>query len=492
MAAAANTSYLGSQLQNIQSSLDVFLEKADSLSTNETSEILLRLAKLSQARFKSIRVETKRGARKVEIGKIYIPSRLSSSQGGEPSEKSIDRDTVSESGGIEISGGTQITYQHFRRSFSRAVILGDPGGGKSRLCQQYCFDLARQTALGVQYPPVPNVELGIQKLPIRVVLRSFEKARNVEPQLDLLSFIIRDFLNWPGFDERTLRIAVSHYLLLGQAAVCFDGLDEILTISRRRDYVELISLFSDAYPMCPVLVTSRRVGYQDAPLSEAFGEYQLSQFSDQEVEGYVAEFLNVCGNEKKIKAVERAVIFMEQTSRHASDLRNNPLMLGLMSWLFMNNETVPKNRPEIYAKCALLMFEKWDKNRDIQANIPPDFNLLGLFSFVASHVFGQAETEDGVTEEWLENKLNEYFQVWYEEKAKASAASRALLDFIVGRAWVMSEVGPKIFKFTHRTFLEYFFARYLDDQNDTVESLMKSLSAQITAGQQNVVCHLAL
>ena len=221
---------------------------------------------------------------------------------------------------------------------------------------------------------MPNVELGIQKLPIRVVLRSFEKARNVEPQLDLLSFIIRDFLNWPGFDERTLRIAVSHYLLLGQAAVCFDGLDEILTISRRRDYVELISLFSDAYPMCPVLVTSRRVGYQDAPLSEAFGEYQLSQFSDQEVEGYVAEFLNVCGNEKKIKAVERAVIFMEQTSRHASDLRNNPLMLGLMSWLFMNNETVPKNRPEIYAECALLMFEKWDKNRDIQANIPPDFN----------------------------------------------------------------------------------------------------------------------
>ena len=310
--------------------------------------------------------------------------------------------------------------------------------------------------------------------------------------MDLLSFIIRDFLNWPGFDERILRIAVSHYLLLGQAAVCFDGLDEILTISRRRDYVELISLFSDAYPMCPVLVTSRRVGYQDAPLSEAFGEYQLSQFSDQEVEGYVAEFLNVCGNEKKIKAVERAVIFMEQTSRHASDLRNNPLMLGLMSWLFMNNETVPKNRPEIYAECALLMFEKWDKNRDIQANIPPDFNLLGLFSFVASHVFGQAETEDGVTEEWLENKLNEYFQVWYEEKAKASAASRALLDFIVGRAWVMSEVGPKIFKFTHRTFLEYFFARYLDDQNDTVESLMKSLSAQITAGQQNVVCHLAL
>lgn len=490
IAAINNAGYVGSNLEKINAALETFIKQSNKLAIDEINDIILKIAKQSQGIFKNIKIETKRGSREVDITKIYVPSRLTNLRND---DKSITDSTSEVNLSYEeIAKNKQISYQSFRRSFSRAVILGDPGGGKSTLCQQYCSDLARQMVLGIQFPSAERIEIAIQKLPLRIVLRSFEKARNIDPQLDLFTFMIRDLLNMPGFDEVTLRQAVMHYLSLGQAAICFDGLDEILNISRRREYVEVIRLFADAYPLCPILVTSRQVGYQDAPLPNSFVEYQLSPFDNQEVEGYVAKFLKVCGYEKKQNAEERAKIFMEQTSHHASDLRSNPLMLGLMSWLFMNYETVPKNRPEIYSECALLMFEKWDKNRGIQADIPSDFKLLGLFSYVASHVYGNAETEDGVSDEWLERKLNAFFQEWYEEKAKARAASKALLEFIVGRAWVMSEIGPKVFKFTHRTFLEYFFARYLDDQNETVDSLMRSLMTRILSGQQDVVCHLAL
>jgi ABC-type transport system involved in cytochrome bd biosynthesis fused ATPase/permease subunit len=43
-----------------------------------------------------------------------------------------------------------LTYGDLRLLFSRVVILGDPGGGKSTLCQHLCHDLARQAAASLQ------------------------------------------------------------------------------------------------------------------------------------------------------------------------------------------------------------------------------------------------------------------------------------------------------------------------------------------------------
>ena len=72
-------------------------------------------------------------------------------------------------------------------------------------------------------------------------------------------------------------------------------------------------------------------------------------------------------------------------------------MLGLMVYLFIYRGDVPSNRPEIYKECATLMFEKWDQRREIIFNIPVDFDLLDLFSYLASKIFGSADTEDGVS-----------------------------------------------------------------------------------------------
>ena len=155
--------------------------------------------------------------------------------------------------------------------------------------------------------------------------------------------------------------ALLNYLLpLGRAFLCFDGLDEVLNISRRREFVELVERFCDAYPLCPAIVTSRRVGYADAPMTAAFDELQLAPFNEGEITSYVEKFLRTSGGAKQAESKRRTRELVNQTSEHAADLRSNPLMLGLMSWLFLANENIPQNRPEIYSECARLMFEKSD------------------------------------------------------------------------------------------------------------------------------------
>ena len=46
-----------------------------------------------------------------------------------------------------------------------------------------------------------------------------------------------------------------------------------------------------------------------------------------------------------------------QTSTNAQDLRQNPLLLGLMAWLFYMKGDLLMNRPEIYREFAILIFQ---------------------------------------------------------------------------------------------------------------------------------------
>src|SRR3546814_5463137 len=57
-------------------------------------------------------------------------------------------------------------------------------------------------------------------------------------------------------------------------------------------------------------------------------------------------------NDSKEEANKNTDVFIQQTERNASDLRRNPLLLGLMAWLFSARGNVPENLPEIYSECA--------------------------------------------------------------------------------------------------------------------------------------------
>jgi hypothetical protein len=281
-------------------------------------------------------------------------------------------------------------------------------------------------------------------------------------------------------------------LSTGSAVLAFDGLDEILATAQRREFVDLVTSFCDQFPLCPVLVTSRLVGYDDAHLPDEFDEVVLEKFHDDEVLEYTKRFMKVVGGHDDKEATVRANSFYRQTTNNAADLRRNPLMLGLMAWLFNMRGDVPSNRPEIYRECAVLMFEKWDPDRDIRAEVPGNFDRLQLFSNLAAKIFGNPELSAGVEAQWLEREVRAFFQQVYENRGQAFEAARALVTFITGTAWVMSEVGDKVFAFTHQTFLEYFFARHIDDMNDTVKEVLSTVMPRVMRREWDMVSYLSL
>jgi predicted NACHT family NTPase len=121
---------------------------------------------------------------------------------------------------------------------------------------------------------------------------------------------------------------IEYLLLTGRGLVLFDGLDELIEISKRRAMVNRIENFCNLFSTSIALVTSRSIGYAEAPLDvKSFATHALEGFTESDVELYVRAWFAVhdmgAGGD-----VEDLVAHFLEESRSVPDLRSNPLMLG--------------------------------------------------------------------------------------------------------------------------------------------------------------------
>jgi hypothetical protein len=469
----------------------------------EMSEIIPKILRSVAGDTKYIRVETSQGRKDIEINKIYISPRLkyrnpdrikpvmasAIEQMVNETKEGIQDFTTSSNQRAQIENAVYSVNFSDILSLRRVVVLGNPGGGKSTLLQNTCYMLAVEGLKAI----ADGTHCGSLKVPVRIILRDFEHARAANPQLNLIDFIVNDLLMGAYSDKSVLTKAIENLLSTGQLYLAFDGLDEILKTANRRIFVDIVNKFVRQYPLCQVLVTSREVGYDNAPLSsQEYEELVLGDFIDEDVKSYSERFIRHLGQKRIAEARAASASFMMQTAQNASDLRKNPLMLGLMMWIFNIRDDVPSNRPEIYQECSRLMFERWDSERGIIAELPQTFDRLQVFSYLASKIFTDEDHSAGVSARWIEKEIKNHLSEVLESRPQAQAATASLVQFIVDRSWVMSEKGEGVFSFTHQTFLEYFFAKFNDDCFDKVDELFVSLLPHIKQDEWDVVSRLSL
>jgi hypothetical protein len=361
----------------------------------------------------------------------------------------------------------------------RTVLLGDPGGGKSTASNYAVY----QHALNPK-----------GRVPFLVILREF-RSRDRERRS------IADFIesNLNALYQCPPPVGLVRKLLsTGEALVIFDGLDELIDTSLRAEVTDAVEQFCTEYPLTRVMVTSRIVGYSEARLDDTqFTCYRITGFSRDQVQEYVTNWFSQDAMLTQSDAQKWTASFMGE-SASVLDLRSNPLLLALMCILYNGTGSIPQNRPDVYEKCADLMFRKWDMRRRITVELRRPNLLEPALRDLAFWMFTEPDGNATVTERALEAKLTEFFKsrgIDSDEDALAGAVEFAA--FCRGRAWVFSDAGTtargeRLYRFTHRTFLEYFAAAHLAVSSDTPEKLASRLIPHIAKQEWSVVAELAV
>jgi len=335
----------------------------------------------------------------------------------------------------------------------KIVVLGDPGSGKTTLLKYIVLAFGENKA--------DKIGLNEVRLPIFIRLYDYV-AKREECGKDGFSFT--DYLNKYCTDHLQLHLPPDFFeqaLEGGDCCVCFDGLDELGTAGLRREITSAVSAMSNRYPRNRFIVTSRIVGYEEAPLDRKdFIHHTVQPLSDEDIKSFV---------EKWYQARERDVAIRRERTEHLiktimgeeriKSLAANPLMLTIIALVHRIEAELPHERVKLYDKCVTTLVETWDKVRGIKTALRR--RLLEKLAYWMHSQPGEKGRTREVREGNLRLQLTQFLQAdpnlpWDEEQIQQEVEN--FITLVRTRSGLLVERGDDVYTFSHLTFQEYLAA----------------------------------
>jgi hypothetical protein len=136
-------------------------------------------------------------------------------------------------------------------------------------------------------------------------------------------------------------------------------------------------------------------------------------------------------------------------------------MLGVLCSLYAAGKSMPNDRSELYTRCAEMLFNEWDAGRRIQIQISDPVAAELAVRELALEIFESGREE--IPESRLIQLLTRFYELRKgQDFVNAGRMARETLKHWRGRKWLLitagQERGEELFRFAHRTFLEFFAA----------------------------------
>ncbi|NJN86424.1 MAG: NACHT domain-containing protein [Leptolyngbyaceae cyanobacterium SL_7_1] len=334
----------------------------------------------------------------------------------------------------------------------RAVILGDPGSGKSSL---------------LQYLALQWVEGKTETLPLLIELREYAIA----PSASFLEFLHGGRgVDWQ-FDQQQLH----QHLLEFPTLVMFDGLDEIFDRATQATVIDDIIRFSQQYPKVRILVTSRIIGYSPERLRHSgFRHFTIQPLDTEERHEFIDRWYDLSmGNDSDKVRLKQRLKEAIANSKAIQNLADNPLLLTMMAILNRRQE-LPRDRADLYDQASRVLLYHWDVDHK-RLQLPMD--AIGrrekqeMLRLIAYEMQAGEEGLKGnlISADQLTQIVTDYLrhQGFSEPREKANRLIQQLRE----RNFILCYRGADTYGFMHRTFLEYFCAVEIVDRFEKQRSI---------------------
>jgi adenylate kinase family enzyme len=328
-----------------------------------------------------------------------------------------------------------------KQGFQRLYILGKPGAGKTTF---------------LKYILLETVKGEINKIPIFISLKEWTDSK-----LNLNDFLIAQLQRF-GFQKAD--VYLKHILNNSEALILFDGLDEVNEENKQRStIIDGIKDFTNSYRQISCLMTCR-IAATDYSFSN-FKYVELADFTVQEMTQYVNKWFK---NEPVKK--ERFLSEFEKAEHEGlKELGRVPLLLSLLCLGFNENMGFPARRSDLYEEALDALLRKWDISRNIKRD-----DIYRELSLKRKHqLFGRIAYENFEKSQYffeqlrLAQQIEKYLGSILEEVKDLDG--NTTLKAIECQHSIFVERAQRIYSFSHLTFQEYYTAKYIVDNEGTLE-----------------------
>jgi hypothetical protein len=324
---------------------------------------------------------------------------------------------------------------HELKNYSRVVVLGEAGAGKTTLMRHLATELASR-ALEAE---------SVQSVPVYI------QFRRLQAKTDLSSAIHAEVFQSA---QETIDGDLNALCAIGGLTLCLDGLDEILE-ERRRRMVDAILGFSARYPAVRIVIATRTPSYEW--FFPDFNHFELVPFNERQMAEWACHKLHHRGG----RAWETLFTWLH-SDRDLYEIARNPLMLALLVHRYDVQGLRLPSKAEIIAEFIDALVSVWDNVRGIVRNsdlwATPFRRLSRLCRLAFRNWMGASDPryrwpmDRGIDEKLFKDTADD-------------TGILARLDTMEG--WT----------FRHRALGDFLAARYVVDQNDDLASLMETTSS---------------
>lgn len=331
-----------------------------------------------------------------------------------------------------------VSFPELRSITPYAIISGTGGLGKSMMMRHFLLSSAKE------YPQT-------KVIPLFIRLKNYN-----ETYKDVMDFVYDEVSpSWPNISVSELGL----YLDEGSMLVLFDGFDEISnTLSE--SFQNGASKFISRYPKNQYILSSRP--FSNFSSFSRFTIFNIAPFTkEQGLE--LIDKLNFREDLPDIKIKFRKEFDSSLYYSHRG-FSDNPLLLTIMLMTYNEFAEVPSKMHLFYQEAYTVLSKKHDASKGGYKRALETGISVDEFADIFSRFCAETYTDQKYEFSWTE--LDRYFRSLKSRYYKIS--EKSVNDFIsdaCSNLCLMFLDGSR-YSFVHRSFQEYFCARYFASQKD--------------------------